>query len=259
MSRVYAGQPMVCSMKTLRYFRPLLVSVLVALVRAEEVQPPLPHPAESPLKIYRTVPIQYPISLMRDGVARGEARVLVNIDDQGHLTETMVLAYTHEPFADAALAAIRQWRFEPTRLHGENVGTVADLSFRFEVDGVLLVQRTGVPVFQKSDPFDKNFAYRPYEFGTLDRIPTPQHVAEPVFPREWSDQGIHGKVTIDFFIDQTGAVRMPSLVATAHPLLAAAATTAIREWRFDPPLRKGRPVLAHCEQVFTFERDPTQR
>jgi TonB family protein len=246
-------------MNPLRYFRPLIASVLLVCARADEVGPPVPPPGDSTLKIDRTVAIQYPVSLMRDGVAHGEARVLVNIDADGRLTESMVLGYTHEPFATAALEAIRQWHFEPARLHGEKVGTVADLTFRFEVDGVLMVQRAGVPVFQKQSTFDNRYAYQPYDLSMLDRIPTPLHVTEPIFPREWSAQGIRGKVTIDFYIDESGAVRMPSLVTTSHPLLAAAATAAIREWRFDPPLRKGRPVLAHCEQVFTFERDPTQR
>jgi TonB family protein len=226
----------------------------VVLVTARAGEPAAAN--DTGFKIIRTVPLQYPIALMRDGVAHGEARVLINVNAEGRLTETLVLAYTHAPFAVAAVNAVNQWRYEPARLNGETVGTVADCSFRFDVDGILMVQRMGPPIYQKRDPFGENFAYKPYGLNALDGIPTPVRVISPIYPDDWVKQGLRGKVTIDFYIDETGAVRMPSVTSDAHPILAASAAAAVREWRFAPPLRKGRPVLVHCEQLFTFDRDP---
>lgn len=230
----------------------LLVSLLFTTVRAADQTAPV-VPANANCKIHRTSPVRYPVSLMREGISYGEARVLINIDSQGKLTETMVLAYTHKPFADAALAAVSEWRYEAARLDGETVGTVADVTFRFEIDGVLLVERVGVPHFAQNEPFDSKYTYKPHGLRTLDRIPTPIQVTQPIYPKEWIDQGLRGDVVVDFYIDETGAVRMPSVASTQNPLLAAAAAASVREWRFAPPLRKGRPVLAHCQQIFKFE------
>ncbi|HEX2854726.1 MAG TPA: energy transducer TonB [Opitutaceae bacterium] len=246
-------------MKISQLLRAFLICGLFASARAAEG--PAATPAadgmgvQIPFKIIRSVPINYPIVLLKEGVANGEARVLINISPEGKLVDTLVLAYTHLPFANAALTAIRQWRYEPAKLNGEPVGTVADCSFEFNVDGILLVQRTGVPVYQKRDPFGDRFAYKPQTLSGLDAIPAPVRVVRPVYPQEWEEQGMRGQVTIDFYIDEEGTVRMPSVASAVHPMLAATATAAVREWRFSPPLKQGRPVLTHCQQVFTFERD----
>jgi TonB family protein len=244
---------------------PLLFASLLApkAQSADQTPPPATTPAApadagaisviTPCKIKRTQPIDYPLALLRDGISHGEARVLASIDADGRLTEFMILGYTHKPFADSALEALAIWKFEPARVNGEPVGTVADITFRFEVNGILLVERVGVPQYTPGDTYGRDYAYRPHGLRSLDAIPNPLHIAQPIYPKEWIDQGHRGTVTVDFYIDETGAVRMPSVSATQNPLLAAAASAAVREWKFTPPQHKGRPVLAHCQQVFKFE------
>lgn len=241
-------------MKTSTLLRVLLICGLSGSVRAAET-PAAPVDGmgvQTPFKIIRTQQVYFPMVMKHEGVSHGEARILININSEGKLVDTLVIAYTHEAFANAALTAIRQWRYEPSRLNGEPVGTVADCSFEFNVDGILLVQRMGVPLFQKRDLFDDRFAYKPQAFSALDAIPAPVRMPSPVFPQDWEEKGMRGQVTIDFFIDESGTVRMPSVSSAVNPLLAASATAAVREWRFSPPLRQGRPVLTQCQQVFTF-------
>lgn len=251
-------------MKISLLLRAFLICVLVASVRAAESPAVTTSEAadgmgvQVPFKIIRTKQVYFPMVMQREGVSHGEARILININSEGKLVDTLVIAYTHEAFANAALTAIRQWRYEPSRLNGEPVGTVADCSFEFNVDGILLVQRMGVPLFQKRELFDDRFAYRPQSFAALDAIPAPVRMIRPVYPEDWEQKGMRGQVAIDFFIDESGAVRMPSVASAVHPLLAATATAAVREWRFSPPLRQGRPVLTQCQQVFTFGTDTSK-
>ena len=210
-------------------------------------------------KVHQTTEVLYPPELAHSGITHGEAQILLAISAEGKVVDTVVAAYTHERFAHAALQAIRKWRFEAPLIHGETVDAVIDIQVRFEVNKVLVVERIGIPAFQQSDAAD-GFAYKPQSLRALDAIPTPVHVVQPIYPKEWSAQGMHGKVTVDFYIDETGAVRMPSvLTLPEYPLLAASAVTAVREWRFAPPLCQGRPVLVHCQQVLTFEPDQTER
>ncbi len=260
------------TLHSLRLLSALLTSLPAPLAHAADqpAPPPAatsPSPASTdapalsvitPCKVIRTQPISYPMPLLRDGISHGEARVLASIDANGRLTESMILGYTHKPFADSAIAALAVWKFEPARVNGQPVGTVADITFRFEVDGILLVERVGVPLYTPGDTYGSDYAYRPHGLRSLDSIPTPIHVTQPVYPKDWIDQGHRGTVAVDFYIDETGAVRMPSVSATQNHLLAAAASTAVSQWKFSPPQHKGRPVLAHCQQIFKFEPDATK-
>ena len=241
------------------WFLPLLAGGLSLLAPAASVaeQPLTPHAqgeanANTPLRVHRTTPVEFPISLLHSGITRGEAQVLVAIDPAGKVTDTLLAAYTREPFGDAALGAIRTWQYEAPRTNGEAVSAVVDIQVRFEVGNILVIERSGTPQFSQNDTSNR-FAYQPYELRALDSIPTPLTVTQPIYPKEWIAQGMHGKVTVDFYIDESGGVRMPSVVTSEYPLLAAAASTAVRTWHFAAPRRKGRPVLAHCQQVFTFE------
>lgn len=228
----------------------LMACVCATAMRANEKQT-FGAPAV-PGKIHRMENVIYPVTMLREGVSQGEVRVLLNVDSTGKLVDVLPIAYTHEAFLQSALRAIPKWTFEPARLNDEPVGSVHDILMRFEVSGILVVERTG-PSLPTRELFGEVYVYKPHGVRSLDAIPTPLHVTPPIYPREWIDQGVRGNATVDFYIDETGTVRMPSIVASDHPLLGAAAAAAVSEWRFDPPLRRGRPVLVHCQQVISFQ------
>jgi|GEM_PF-427780 TonB family protein len=248
--------------KTFSQLSPLLLGLLLAFhpAQAADTPPDLSLTGSDPVskitvtsKIHRTQAVRYPLMLLRDGISHGDVRLLININDKGEIADTLPVAYTHDLFLEAALEAVRQWSYEPARMNGEPVGTVVEISFRFEVSGVLVVERSGIPDISQREIFGDIYVYRPTPMRSLDRIPTPLHVIQPVYPQEWQDKGVKGRVMIDFYIDEKGTVRMPSVTAAENPLLAAAAAAAVRDWHFAPPTRKGRPVLVHCQQYFKFE------
>jgi TonB family protein len=60
-------------------------------------------------------------------------------------------------------------------------------------------------------------------------------------------------VTVEFYIDEQGRVRMAAVPReAADDIYSAAAVAAVEQWRFEPPLRKGKPVLVLVEQLFRF-------
>jgi TonB family protein len=65
----------------------------------------------------------------------------------------------------------------------------------------------------------------------------------PVYPETARRAGIAGTVTVEVMVDSTGAVQSARAIS-GHPLLAEAATAAVREWRFEPARRGGRPVAS---------------
>ena len=190
---------------------------------------------------------------MQNGVTHGEARVRISIGADGQLLDARVIAHTHRAFAEEALRTVRLWRFEPAREKGEAIGVVGDVTFDFVVNGtVAIVDRSPLGSDDRKASSEL-FVYKPEGLKRLDRIPTPTHVVPPVYPQEWSDRGIRGSATVEFYIDESGRARIPLVTAADHPLLGASAVAAVAQWRFEPPTCQGRRVLAHIEQVFAFQ------
>jgi TonB family protein len=234
----------------LRFLAALLVAAPVLPLASAAANPTQPNVVSA--KINRTENVVYPAALLAEGVSRGEVRVMIEIDETGVVTDTLPLAYTHEAFLTATLNAIKRWTYEPARADGVPAPTRCELTVRFEVSGVLVTDRTSSAIpFQEKDY--EGFAYRVHGPRTLDRIPASLNVTQPIYPREWVGQGLSGKVTLSFFVDETGAVRMPTVASTDHAYFSASALAALSEWRFEPPTHKGRPVLARFQQTFHFE------
>jgi TonB family protein len=240
--------------KTLRYF--LLAGLFpFSTLAAAVASPPSPGGIVY-LRFIKTIQPAFPPALLDRGLTHGVARVALSVDAGGHLEDALVVAYTQPEFAEEALRVVRAWRYEPTRIDGIPVGTVAEFTWIFKVDGVLTVMRfagdKGPGGETERERQIAEYQYQPCSLGDLDRIPTPMHVVAPTYPREWAAQGLKGAVAVNFYIDETGKTRMATAEATADPRLAAIAVAAVEQWSFAPPTKNGGAVLVRTQQVFKF-------
>lgn len=234
---------------TMKTFLALFSLIMLTSGVASAVEKPAAQ-SGSRFKIIQTTPAVYPIRMLNDGVSSGAARVVLHIDSEGKLADSLVVAYTRRAFAEEVMRVIKRWKFEPAYDKGEAIETVLELTFNFEVNGVLLVQRFGVDTSMLE--LEHGYEYQACSLKKLDRIPTPVSIVSPTYPKEWADQGIAGKVVIDFYIDETGKVRFPAAPDGSNPRLAGIAVAAVSKWQFAPPTRKGQPVLVHAQQIFAF-------
>jgi TonB family protein len=226
-----------------------LMGAVVSAAAFPAHEPDIP---EVPWKIHQTANAIFPPAMMRLGVTHGEARVRVSINATGQLLDALVIAYSQRDFAEEALRTVRQWHFEPAQIGDGPVGVVGDISFVFVVNGPVAIEKHAPGQGLDLERTDPPLAYHAVSLQLLDRIPTPTHVVDPVYPQDWSDRGIVGRVTVEFYIDELGRARMPLVTAAAHRLLGASAVTAVAQWRFEPATQQGRPVLVRAEQVFSF-------
>ena len=99
------------------------------------------------------------------------------------------------------------------------------------------------------------YTYSACRLSQLDRIPTPTKVVEPGVPLAAKNMTEKLVVTVHFYIDEQGRVRMPAVdrasSQSAEPF-AAEALAAVTQWQFEPPLSHGRPVLVAARQDFNF-------
>ncbi len=75
----------------------------------------------------------YPEELKRQGI-QGTVLILAVISKDGDVLNPRVVNTVDPGLAQAALDAVRQWRYEPTRLNGNPVEVVTNISVEFQLD-----------------------------------------------------------------------------------------------------------------------------
>ena len=106
---------------------------------------------------------------------------------------------------------------------------------------------------RSADSTDRNRLFRVDE---VDRQPVRSRYVQPRYPRTARRRGISGTVTIEFSVDSEGNVKDAQVVSNdAHETLADAAIEAVRQWRFRPAVRDGKPVAVRLRQPVRFTLD----
>ncbi|MDA0350483.1 MAG: TonB family protein [Verrucomicrobia bacterium] len=204
------------------------------------------------LKVLNTVLPAYPTSMTLEGIYDGSAQVVIRVDSTGELDEVFLSAYTHPLFGRLADEYIRKWTFQPAKLNGEPITVIKPFDFRFEdkrgVYAVGVMESTAAFLkYSRSADFKR--IYSPRE---LDEIPEPITMTTPMFPLEFKDKDVEGSATILFYIDSEGNIRMPHVTESTHDHFGQTALLAVWEWKFKPPMVRGKPVDILARQEFKF-------
>lgn len=236
-------------MKTLLVLFSFAASAVLAFAQGSSRNPDL-----SPLKIIQPEFVrEFPDALARAYPNGGEARLLVTVDNEGHLQESLLVAYSARPFGDEALATLKDWKFVPAQWKKQPITACVEIVLHFEHRGSMVSMTAPEILMENTAPrTDASFGYRARNLRELDRVPAVVQSVSPTYPKQLADRGLKGSVTVDFYVDEQGIVRMPSVSQQSPTELADAAVRAIRQWKFEPPLRQGKPVLAHVQQTFNF-------
>jgi TonB family protein len=242
-----------------KFFRSLALLALACAVivplRAADDPAGRPAPRYVPCKISSKTSAVFPARLITSGVTHGEVQVVLEVGTDGQLTDALVAAFTHREFADEVLRVLHHSRFAPGSVDGQPIISIVNLTYKFEISGVMAYQRIGLPG-REVEKLGAEFEYQPHGLATIDQPPSGRDLPGPIYPKKWSDEGRVGSVTVDFYIDENGRTRMPVTVGAADEYLAAAAIAAVKDWRFETPRDRGLPVLAHAQQTFVFKLDP---
>jgi len=208
-----------------------------------------------PLKIEATVLPQYSPIMQMDGTTEGKVVLAIDVSAKGELTDVLVVGYTHPALVRPCVEALKEWRITPARLDGIAVPVQTELAIDFKAEGVVISHAGPADYEQK---FHRIFGY-PLQHvarsaNELDRPPERVSATAPLYAKEAEKEGVRGTVQVHFYIDETGAVRMPSVEESAHPYLAEVAVKAVRGWHFEPAMANGKPVVVAARQEFDFSK-----
>jgi len=76
---------------------------------------------------------------------------------------------------------------------------------------------------------------------------------EPIYPKIAIISGIRGEVKLHAIIARDGSIQSLN-VTSGHPILAAAALDAVRQWRYQPYILNGDPVEVDTLITVNFKR-----
>lgn len=225
----------------------LLAFFAAAIAKAEPGLEP-PRVIEQPIWLF-------PQEVARDSVYEGEARVLVSVSEEGELLDFILLGFTHPAFGREVADALPRCKFAPGRVRGEPATTRVPITIHFAQQGTV-ISMTGGESLAK---YVARLTTRPTFTGTvcpgqkLDRPLQTAAMVSPQYPAELRARAESGTVTVDFYVDAEGRVRMPATSAGSHPSFARTAIGAVEQWKFEPPTSGGEPVLVHVQQEFRFK------
>ncbi|HTL67894.1 MAG TPA: energy transducer TonB [Lacunisphaera sp.] len=94
-----------------------------------------------------------------------------------------------------------------------------------------------------------------FKIKDVDVKPVVKAMQQPVFPPQFRRPGVSGEVLIDFIIDENGKTTQIQCAAATDEAFATAAVEAVRNWRFTPARKGGRPVACAVEQSLSFSID----
>lgn len=226
----------------IRFVLPCLLAVVTPLWAAFE-----------PATVEVTELPQMPAMLRMNGLMNGEVAVAVDVGVDGRPVDWLVLGASHRELIRPCVEALQRWRYTPARYDGQPV--LAQL--RLVID----ISQTGAVVSRNAtesmtDLVEK-LTGRPFDYqacpaNQIDRPPVAVTTVAPRYAVEAEKEGLRGRVSVHFYIDEQGGVRMPAVRADAQPYLSAMAIEALKGWKFEPPTRRGRPVLVAAVQEFSF-------
>lgn len=186
--------------------------------------------------LIEVVPPQYPEEIRKQHTGKVVLKIL--IDKAGKVTEASPLS--GDPLlADAAVSAVKQWKFRPYLLTNEHV----------EVDTTATVAYTADPPYVITPkPFQGPRMVRVSQ-GVIERSIVRR--VEPRYPYEARANHVTGDVLIQVIIDTKGDVAKMT-VTEGDSVLAKAATDAVAQWKYTPYTIGGDPVQVETTILVRF-------
>jgi TonB family protein len=180
-----------------------------------------------PPRLIKQVHPVYPEEARKAGV-EGVVILEAKADEQGNIVDARILRSV-APLDQAALDAVRQWRYEPMVIDGKARKVLFTVTVRFAL---------------KEDGTSKS----PEKFAqgavkAEGEIKPPKLIKEvaPVYPEAARVAGVDGVVILGVRTDEAGRV-VDSMILRSIPLLDQAAIDAVKQWVYEPFLKDGKAV-----------------
>ena len=253
MNRSKTGPLVRLVLKSARFWILTLVAVSLSPGQAQSKTDTSEVSGGPTVRIVKVKPV-FPEELRNTLYYEGFAKVVFMVDEAGNNYDFVLLEATHPLFGEEALEALRKWKVTPPIVNGQPSPTRHTVTVKFSQQGPVLIDR---PIGETNGA-DKGWRNRPLHYRVcllrdLDQMPKRIETVDPVLPKGLSADAASGVARIQLFIDKEGCVRAPEVLFSSSDVIADAALEAISNWRFEPPLKNGNPVVVQAVQTIRFK------
>jgi TonB family protein len=156
----------------------------------------------------------------------GAVVLYVVIRPDGHASGMRVIRSLGLGLDENAMTAVTQWAFQPGEKEGRKVSVAATIEVNFR-----LLPNHG---------FEPGWHTQRVVFQNADGVTRPSLLFAKFPPN--GDPPEHGTVTVSCVIDEQGAPTALRVEKSTAPSLDADAMAMLREWRFSPAMKDGKPA-----------------
>jgi TonB family protein len=217
--------------------------------RKEDLPPPPPPPVppETPVppkmkessghfthkpRLIKRVNPQYPKEAQKAGI-QGRVVIEATTDETGSVVEARAVKGPKE-LHDAAVDAIKQWKYEPYIIDGKPKAVNFTVVVAFNLDK------------KKKENDDGSLVL------SAEKRPKLIKRVNPKYPGKALKLKVQDKVVLEITVDKAGKV-VAAMVIDGHPLLRTAAMEAVKQWEFQPVVRDGVKKIVRFTAVVEFK------
>ena len=191
----------------------------------------------------------YPYELAVAGL-KGTAQIEFVVGPRGTVVKTSVLNSTRPELGEALEAMAQACHINPALKNGR---PQESLMRRLQVFGpgenYLTYNRQTKMLLKEINSAAPNIA----QAGELDAPLKALYQPGPVYPLGLPAQGIAGKAMVEFLVDHDGQAQLPRIIDATNKEFGWAAATAVQQWVFEKPTRKGQPAFVRVQVPIEFK------
>ncbi len=200
----------------------------------------------------------------REARVQGAVVLQAVIDTRGDVSDVKVLQGLSEGLDQAAVEAVRQWKFKPATLNGERVAVYYEVAVDFRLEeqastepGQESATMEGSRIGSDQEPLAAERAgtepgEAPIMVGEDVIPPVKLHAPVPQYTEAARKKRIQGVVIVQAIIDKRGDVASVKVHKALPEGLDQAAAEAIRRWKFRPATLNGQPVAVFYNLTINF-------
>jgi TonB family protein len=184
-----------------------------------------------------TTPPLYSDEARSQGI-EGRVAVEVTVAPDGKAKALQIVRGLGHGLDQNALVAVRDWHFVPATLNGRPIEATTRVDVEFSLKNAEL-----------NELIANDMATR---IGPGVTPPQVVHRADPVYPPNITSTTPEGSVVLDAVIAENGIPHVIRVIRSLDWQFDESAINALKEWRFSPAIKDGKPVKVRMNVAVEF-------
>jgi len=199
--------------------------------------------------------VEFPNAARVRGVSHGRAEASVLVDADGMPLDFLVTSQTDAAFGRALLDHLKTLAYQPAKMRGRPVPARCGFSYEFTAQ-----QATGMNVLDASASKNLLGQAKPILTPVVEsKLDHPLEIIDgvvPTQPKGYPRPDKPLKISVTFFVDESGQLRTPNVESAGAPELLAPVIGALSTWKFKVPTVGGKPALVYAGRTFLLAQAP---